>query len=334
MRRSRTTRPPDPAAAPRRLLAALIVIATLASACASADAPARPDAPGSTPDADALQVVTTTTVFADLIRQVGGTRVAVHSLVPRGGEVHTFDPTPSDARRVTEAGLIVVNGLGLDDWLANLVADLGSEATVIELGVDLAGVTYIEGGARAASGGGATDPQGVGDVNPHLWMDVAYASRYVDRIAAALTQADPGDAAAYDAGAAAYRARLAELDAWVETQLSSVPEADRRIVSFHDAFPYYAAAYGLEVVGTIVDAPGQDPSAGEVADLVGAIREDGVVAILSEAQFSDELARTIADETGARVVSDLYTDTLGDPPVDTYEGLIRWDTERIVAALR
>jgi manganese/iron transport system substrate-binding protein len=104
-------------------------------------------------------------------------------------------------------------------------------------------------------------------------------------------------------------------------------------VSFHDAFPYFAAAYGLEVVGTIVDAPGQDPSAGEIARLIKVVRESGVRAVLAEAQFSPDLARTIAAETGVVVVTDLYTGSLGDPPIDTFEGLIRWDVERIVAGL-
>jgi ABC-type Zn uptake system ZnuABC Zn-binding protein ZnuA len=105
------------------------------------------------------------------------------------------------------------------------------------------------------------------------------------------------------------------------------------VVSFHDAFPYFAAAYDIEIVGVVVDAPGQDPSAGQIAALIGEIRDAGVQVILSESQFSEDLLNTLAAETGAQVVSDLYTDTLGDPPVDTYEGAIGHDVEQIIAAM-
>ena len=105
-------------------------------------------------------------------------------------------------------------------------------------------------------------------------------------------------------------------------------------MSFHEAYPYYAAAYGLEIVGVIVEAPGQDPSAGEIGELVEAIRASGVKAIFAEAQFSPELAEAVAAETGATVVTDLYNDSLGDPPVDSYERMMRWNTTRTVEALR
>jgi ABC-type Zn uptake system ZnuABC Zn-binding protein ZnuA len=170
-------------------------------------------------------------------------------------------------------------------------------------------------------------------VNPHLWLNVAYAAKYAQRIAAALGAVDPGHAADYAAGLAAYGAVLDQLDATVRTTLAAIPEAHRTVISFHDAFPYFAAAYGIRIDGTIIDAPGQDASAGRVADLIRVIRANGVRAILAEAQFNDELARTIADETGAVVVSQLYTDTVGDPPQDTYVGAMTWNLEQVAAAL-
>ena len=115
--------------------------------------------------------------------------------------------------------------------------------------------------------------------------------------------------------------------------VATLPPDRRAIVSFHDALPYFARAFRFRLAGVIVSAPGQDPSAGEVAKLINAIKASSVKVIVSEVQFSDKLARTIAAETGATVVSDLYTDTLGDPPVDTYEGLIRYDVDRLVTAL-
>jgi ABC-type Zn uptake system ZnuABC Zn-binding protein ZnuA len=223
-----------------------------------------------------------------------------------------------------------MNGLGLDEWLAPMVEDSGGTATVVELGEDLPGATYIEGGEADQ----ASDDHGHGDINPHLWLDVGNAIRYVERITGALVAADPEDAAAYETLGAAYTATLADLDRWVRDQFATVPAENRRIVSFHEAFPYYAAAYGLEVVGTIIAAPGQDPSAGEIADLVDAIKASGAKAIFTEAQFSPELAETVAAETGVSIVSDLYNDSLGNPPIDSYEAMIRWDTDRTVEALQ
>lgn len=311
-------RAPDQTRALSLAVALTIVLAACSGPGASSAGTARP-----TPAPDALRVVTTTTVLADLVGQVGGSHVSVVSLVPRGGEVHTFDPSPSDVVRVGEAQLVVINGLGLDDWLAALVTDAGSTSPVVRLAEDLPGVDYLAG----AGGGGE-------HLNPHLWLDVANARAYVARIADALSAADPSHADAYAAGAAGYDARLAALDERIRTAVATVPEAGRRVVSFHEAFPYYAAAYGLEIEGTIVDAPGQDPSAGEIAALVDAIRSTGVKAVLTEAQFSPDLAQTVATEAGVRVVRDLYTDSLGDPPVDTYEGMMDWNTDRIVSALK
>ncbi len=268
-----------------------------------------------------VRVVTTTTILADLVAQVGGSRVAVDSLVPKGGEVHTFDPTPSDVRRLAAADLVFLNGLGLDDWLASLVTDAGTSAPVVRLGENLAGVNYIAGGV---------DGQGV---NPHLWLNAAYAAKYAERIAEQLKVVDPTHAADYDAGLAAYTAVLDSLDARLRETLGAIPEADRTVISFHDAFPYFAAAYGLRIDGTIVDSPGQDPSASDIANLIRVIKADNVRAIFAEAQFSDDLVRTLADETGAAVVSDLYTDTVGDPPFDTYVGVMTWNLDQVARGL-
>ena len=288
------------------------VVATVAVAsCAPSGSPS--------PDA-AVQVVATTTVFADLVAEVGGDRVAVRSLVPAGGEPHTFDPRPSDVTAFADADLVVMNGLGLDDWVVDLVSEAGSEAPVLRLAEDLPGAGYIG------------DEEG--GTNPHLWLNAAYAICYVERIAAALADVDPYGADGYTQRGAAYVADLNELDAFAGNELGAIPAERRRVVSFHDAFPYFAAAYGLEVVGTVVGAPGQDPSAGQVARLIDAIRASGAQAILAEDQFPSELVDVIGAETNATVVSDLYTDSLGDPPGDSYAGMLRWDVERITEALR
>ncbi len=267
-----------------------------------------------------LSVAATTTFLADLVRQAGAGRVNVTSIVPKGGEVHTFDPSPGDAARLSSADLIVANGLGLDDWLADLAVDAGATAPIVRLGESLPADTYISGGD-------------VGTINPHLWLDPKLAAIYVERIADALAVADPAGAEAYRQAAAEAADRLSELDRWATDRLASIPAGSRRLVSFHDALPYLARAYDLEIVGVVVPAPGQEPSAGDVAALIDEIKRTAVPAIVTEVQFNGDLARSIASETGATVVADLYTDTLGDPPVDTYDGMIRWDIERLATAL-
>ena len=294
-----------------RRIASLLVLGLMLSGCS--DARNGGDSPSDRPtDANALDVVATTTVFADLVQQVGGSHVRVSSLVPAGGEVHTFDPTPADIARVADADLIVMNGLGLDDWVADLAADSGSDAPILQLGE------------------GIDDPTG----NPHLWMDVANGVRYAVRIGDELARIDADNASEYGEQTAANTQRLTELDSRGREQIGDVPAERRNIVSCHDALPSFAAAYGLEIVGTVIDAPGQDPSAGEIAGLIDAIRASGASALFGEAQFNPELARTVAEEAGIAVVTDLHTDSLGDSPADTYEGMMRSNADKVVEALQ
>jgi manganese/iron transport system substrate-binding protein len=268
-----------------------------------------------------VTVVATTTVLADLVSNVGGDYVTVTSLVPKNADVHTFDPRPSDVITVAKAKLLVMNGLGLDDWLEKTITNAAADGTaLIKLGVSLPGVNLLPG-------------EQSGTQNPHLFMDVKYAELYVDRIAGGLESVDPAHAAAYASQAAAYKGQLESLDSWIRGQIATIPEADRNIVTFHDAFPYYAREYGLTIVGVAVEAPGQDPSAGYTARLITAIKTAGVKVIFSEKQFPTKLIDQLASEAGCKVVSNLYDDALGDPPVTSYEQVMRWDTTRLVEAL-
>jgi ABC-type Zn uptake system ZnuABC Zn-binding protein ZnuA len=321
----------EPPRAPARLvrIAAVALAMVMVAACGTSatSGPGGPASPGGSvapsPAADALNVVATTTVFADLVRQAGGNEVRVTSLVPAGADPHTYSPTPSDVRAIAGADLVVMNGLGVDDWLTPLLAEAKlSASALVQLGPNEPGVTYLTG----------TD--GAGSVNPHLWMNVAYAELYVKRIVAALQAAAPAKQAAFQASGDAYLARLAALDTAIRAQVATIPPANRKLVSYHDAFPYFAAAYGLTIVGSVVPSPGQDPSAGQVAALIDSIRASGVKAIFSEAQFNPKVEQQLAAEAGVTVVSNLYDDALGQAPVDTYEGMMHWDADRVVEALR
>lgn len=304
------------------MLASLTVVAGIVAAACSGSASTTPSTGAGSASPGALSVVTTTTVFADIVRNVGGDLITVTSLVPKSGDVHTFEPRPADVRAVSAARLLVMNGLGLDDWLEKTITNASATGTpLLKLGVDLPGVELLPG----------EDP---GTQNPHLWMDVAYGELYVDRIAASLEQLDPAHAAQYDSQAAAYRTRLDALDASVRSRIATIPEANRKLVTFHDAFPYYARAYGITIVGVAVQAPGQDPSAGYTAQLITAIKNAGVKSIFSEDQFPTKLVDQLGAETGVKVVSDLYDDALGDDPITSYEAVINWDTDQLVAALK
>lgn len=268
-----------------------------------------------------LAVVTTSSVFADLVGRVGGERVSVTSLVPKNGDVHTFEPRPSDLRAVAGARLLVINGLGLDDWLRKTITNAALPGTPLLVLSDAVPTDRLIDGEGGAA-------------NPHLWLDASLARLYVDAIRDALSKADPTNAGAYASAATAYGSRLGELDASIRSALGAIPAADRRVVTFHDAFPYFSRAYGLEVVGVAVRAPGQDPSAGETAGLIAAIKAARVKAIFAERQFPTRLVDQLAAETGVKVVSNLYSDSLGDDPVTSYEALMRWDADRVVEALR
>jgi ABC-type Zn uptake system ZnuABC Zn-binding protein ZnuA len=297
-----------------RQLGSLVAVAAIAAACTNGA--------GASGSAGKLQVVTTTTVLADIVANVGGDLVSATSLVPKNADVHTFEPKPSDVRTVASAKLLVMNGLGLDDWLTKMIGNAAAEGTpLLRLGVDLGGVQLLPGETAATE-------------NPHLWMDVKYAELFVDRIATELKTVDPTHASGYDASAASYKAKLETLDTWVRAQIQTIPAANRKLVTFHDAFPYYAREYGITIVGVAVGSPGQDPSAGYTAQLISTIEAAGVKAIFSEAQFPAKLVDQLAAEAGCKVVANLYDDALGDPPVTSYEEVIRWDTNQLVMALR
>ncbi len=293
-----------------RSVAALAALALAVSGCL----------PGN-PSAGKLQVVATTTVLADLVANVGGADVSVASLVPKNADAHTFEPRPSDVRNMAEAKVLFMNGLGLDDWLEKTMSAISAGGTLVKLGENLPGVELLPG-------------ETAGTENPHLFLDPLYARLYVGRIEAALVAADPAHESAYHANAAAYEARLADLDRWVRAQIDTIPQADRKLVTFHNAFPYYAREYGIQIVGVAVQAPGQDPSAGYTAQLIATIKAAGVKVIFSEAQFPPKLVDELAAEAGCKVVSNLYDDSLGDPPVTSYIEVIRWDTTQLVEGLR
>lgn len=286
---------------------------------------------GRTGDDDGHQVVATTTIIADMARNVGGDRVSVSSLVPANADPHAYEPTPREVRAVNEADVILEHGMGLDAWISDMVRVSGTTARIA---VVTNGVITIEGEEHAEE----TEGHSHEGEDPHVWFDVANAKVMVENIREALAAADPDGAAVYQSNADRYQAELNDLDRWIREQIATVPESQRKLVTNHDAFGYYVHAYGLTLVGTIIpslDAQAQ-PSARDTAALIQKIEAEGVKAIFTEAALNPALARRIADDAGVAVVSDLYGDALGPEGsgADTYIGMMRTDTTRIVEALR
>jgi ABC-type Zn uptake system ZnuABC Zn-binding protein ZnuA len=288
----------------------VLVLALVLAACGGRGA--------SGPDPNAIRVVTTTTVFADIVGHVGGSRVAVTSIIPSGVGPEDYEPKPDDARKLADAQLVVSNGVGLDDFLDRLIASAGEAPPRLVLGDGIPTLTVD------------------GEQNPHFWLDPTLVRQfYLPAIAAKLTELDPEGRQEYEANVESYGTELAALDAELKDELAQIPAANRKLVTFHDAFPYFARHYDFELIGVILANVGQEPTASELADLVERVRNAGVTAVFSEAQFSPKLTQTLADEAGVRnVVTTLYNDALGPPPADSYVGLLRWDVDHIAAALR
>jgi len=276
-----------------------------------------PNASGS-PTAGRMKVIATTTVFADIVQNVGGDRVSVTSIIPAGVGPEDYEPRPDDARKLADAQLVVSNGVGLDNWLDRLITSAGEAPPQLVLGEGIPTLTVD------------------GEENPHFWLDPTLVKQYyLPTIASKLTELDPDGRATYQANLEAYGSQLDTLDAELKDELAQIPEANRKLVTFHDAFPYFARHYGFELIGVILANVGQEPTASELAALVEKVRAAGAKAVFSEAQFSPELSQTLADETGiTTVVTTLYNDALGPPPADTYLGLMHWDVDQIVDALK
>jgi ABC-type Zn uptake system ZnuABC Zn-binding protein ZnuA len=305
---------------------AIALAALLAAACGDGD--------DGLSDDGRLAVVATTTQIADMARNVAGDRAVVRSLLPANADAHDFEPTPRDVEKVADAGVVLEHGLGLDPWVENLVDQSGTDATVV---VVTEGVTTMAGTAHHEDEDeGDQHEDGVTD--PHVWLDVANARVMVEHIRDALVAADPEGRATYEANATTYLAELAEMDGWIREQIATIPPPGRKLVTNHDAFGYYVHAYGLELVGAVIpslDSQAQ-PSARETAQLIDRIRATGVKAIFTEASINPDLARQLADEAGVMIVDNLYSDSLGPEGsgAETYAGMMRSNTEKIVEALR
>lgn len=264
-----------------------------------------------------IDVVASFSILGDFVRNVGGERIAVTTLVGPNGDAHVYTPSPTDAKKIVDAKLVVVNGLGFEGWLPRLVKSSGGKATVV-----------------TASRGIAPRKLDSHE-DPHAWQSVDNARIYVANIRDALAKADPAGTDTYKANAEAYLAKLAVLDYDVKAAVATIPEAHRKVISTHDAFGYFAAAYGIEFIAPQGVSTDSEPSAKDIAVIITQLKISKIPAVFLENIADPRLMRRIAAETGAKIGGTLFSDSLtaenGDAP--TYIDMVRHNIKALTSAL-
>ncbi|WP_244475696.1 zinc ABC transporter substrate-binding protein [Methylobacterium sp. Leaf466] len=273
-----------------------VLLSGLGSALALGSATSQEAAP--------IRAVATFSILGDLVRQVGGDRVVVSTLVGPDADAHGYNPAPGDARTLLEAQLVFVNGIGFEGWIDRLIKASGSKAPVI---------TASTGVATIADQDHGHDHGKDHAVDPHAWQSIPNAKRYVANIRDGLARVDPAHAAAYAANAAAYLARLDALDARARAAIAAIPADQRRVITTHDAFGYFGAAYGLRFIAPQGVSSDSEASPRDVARIIRQIRKDKIPAVFLENIADPRLMQQIAKESGARIGGKVYSDALSKP---------------------
>ncbi|MBN1135575.1 MAG: zinc ABC transporter substrate-binding protein [Anaerolineae bacterium] len=295
---------------------ALLLSATIAACGGSSSAPLV--------SREGLRVVATTNLVGDVVGRVGGDRIQLTTLMAVGADPHSYVPAPSDVAAIHDADLLFANGAGLEEFLAETLANAGGDAVQVYLSDGLS--------LRPLDDG----HEGEGDHDPHVWFDVQNVVRWVGAVERSLSALDPDNAAVYRANAEAYTRELEALDAWIVQEVAAIPEANRKLVINHPFLGYFAGRYGFEQIGAVYPLnPSAEPSAQDLAALEEAIRRLDVPAVFAENTVSAKLAEQVSKDTGVKLVL-LYTGSLGGPGtgVETYLDLMRYDVRAIVEALR
>lgn len=291
------------------------------------------DSAPATSDANSLpSVVAVESFLADMAQNVAGDRLKIDTLMPLGLDPHAYEPAPRDVVRVADADVLIVNGAGFEEWLAEVLDNAGSGQLVIEASAGL--ISRQAAGDEAAMHGEEHEHAN----DPHFWLDPTQAVHYVAAIRDGLTQADPAGQAIYAANAASYSAELNELDRWIAAQIEQIPPDRRLLVTDHESLGYYADRYGLRITGAVTPSSSSSaaPSAQQLAQLADLIRSSGAPAIFLETGANTQFAEQLQAETGVAVVTGLHTHsvTTADGPAPTYIEMMRANTRAIVEALQ
>ncbi|MBM6594894.1 metal ABC transporter substrate-binding protein [Microvirga pudoricolor] len=277
-----------------------------------------------------LKVVATFSILGDIVKNVGGDRIEVKTLVGPNGDAHVYSPTPADAKSLTEAKVVFTNGLKFEGWIARLIRSSGTKAPVVEAA---GGVKALDGDDDHGQGHDHAHDHGA--LDPHAWQNVANARIYALNVRDALIRADEAGKAAYEANAAAYVAQLDALDADIKALVSRIPADKRRIITSHDAFRYFEAAYGIDFVSPQGVSTESEASAKDVATIIRQIKKDRISAIFVENISDPRLMERVAKETGARIGEPVFSDALSDAsgPAGTYIDLMRHNIKAFSTAL-
>jgi zinc/manganese transport system substrate-binding protein len=309
------------------------------------------DTPNSASGKQPVKVTATTSIIADLVQNVGGDHVDVYTILAPGTDAHTYSPKPSDVQAVAESQILFRNGLGLETWLDPMIQNAGGSRPIVVVSDGLTPLTDFKAEhddeEHIDEAGSAPDTVKDGEENeerpgtepdPHMWFDVQRTIGYVENIRDRLKQLDPANAPAYEANADTYIDQLEQLDTEILQWVGTVPPERRKLVTSHDNFGYFAHRYGFEIVGSVLQSfsTEEQPSAQQIVELVEQIKEQQVPAIFTENVSDPRLAEQVADEAGIDVVTNLYTDALGEPGSagDTYIKMMRFNVQQIVEALR
>jgi ABC-type Zn uptake system ZnuABC Zn-binding protein ZnuA len=284
-------------------------------------------------DGEKIQVVATTNILGDVVKNVGGDQIDLAVLMDIGVDPHTYVPTPADTVAIHDAHVVFANGAGLEADLEGMLEQAGGEGVRVYVseGLELRpSPGQYEGEEEEEAG------HDHGDVDPHVWFSVPNVIHWVETIEHALGTLDPAHAEIYEGNAQAYARQLEELDAWIEEQVARIPEENRKLVTNHPTFGYFADRYGLDQIGALYPvSPSSEPSAQDIVALQDAIGEFGVPAVFAESTVNPKLAEQVAQDTGIKLVP-LYTGSLSEPGggAGTYIELMRYDVNTIVEALR
>ncbi|MCB8822444.1 metal ABC transporter substrate-binding protein [Microvirga rosea] len=283
-------------------------------------------------DARKLDVVATFSILGDLVKQVGGDRVTVTTLVGPNGDAHVYAPTPADGRRLADAKIVFVNGLKFEGWIDRLIASSGTKAATVEAAKGVKPLTGEEAHDHGADHDHGHDH---GGLDPHAWQNIAHAKIYVANIRDALIAADPAGRTAYETQAAAYLDKLEALDAEVKEKMSQIPKDRRRLITSHDAFRYFQEAYGITFVSPQGVSTDAEASARDVAKIIQQIKRERIKAVFVENVSDPRLMERIAKETGARIGDRVFSDALSEPdgPAGTYIDMMRHNIRAFSAAL-
>lgn len=287
----------------------------------------------------ALPVVASFSILADLVSRVGGDRVTIATLVGAGGDAHVFQPKPADAKKLAEAKLVFVNGLGFEGWMDRLVKSSGTKAPIVvaSKGVEPRKAEEEDDHDDHAKGKGGHEHEGHdhGGIDPHAWQSIANVKIYVANIRDGLVAADPAGKDTYVANAAAFLAELDGLEGEVKAAIAKIPAEKRRVITSHDAFGYFAAAYGLEFLAPQGISTDAEPSAKGVAKLIGQIRKEKIRAVFVENMTDGRLVERIAKETGVKLGGAIFSDSLSPKggPATTYVDMVRHNVKLLSAAM-